>query len=157
MSGHAGVGSRLSVAGEAIEPQFYAALLRGLGVDAASSPEQMDRAHWSQTAQRFAEIFVSRTRDEWCTVFDGTDACVAPVLGLGEVANHPHNRARDLLIRGPHGDQEPAPAPRLSRTPGTIGRPMPQSGQHTHEVLTDYGFTQPEIRDLTRAGVIEAS
>ena len=143
------------VAVGAIEPQFYAALLRGLGVDAASMPEQMDRGHWSQTTQRFAEIFATRTRDEWCTVFDGTDACVAPILGLGEVADHPHNRARDLLIRGPGGDAEPAPAPRLSRTPGMIHRPMPQPGQHTNEVLTAYGFSETEIRSLMQATAIE--
>ncbi len=97
----------------AIESHFYAALLTGLGLDAAAMPHQMDQAKWPETAARFAEIFASRTRDEWCAVFDGTDACVAPVLSLGEAAEHPHNRARQLLIADTAGKTEPAPAPRL--------------------------------------------
>jgi alpha-methylacyl-CoA racemase len=141
----------------AIEPQFYAALLNGLGLDAATMPQQMDQATWPDTAARFRAIFAGKTRDEWCAVFDGTDACVAPILGLAEVAEHAHNRARRLLLSDPHGKREPAPAPRLSRTPGDGSRPLPQVGEHTRAVLAEYGFSPAEIAGLTEAGAIGQS
>lgn len=142
------------VAVGAIEPQFYAALLRGLGIDASTMPHQLDRSQWEATAQKLAQIFATRTRDEWCAVFDGTDACVAPVLTLGEVQDHPHPRARELLIPDAQGKLEPAPAPRLSRTPGKGGRPMPQVGEHTAEVLREYGFDDREASRLREAGAV---
>ncbi len=138
----------------AIEPQFYAALLRGLGLDAATMPDQMDQSAWRATGARFAEIFAGKTRDEWCAVFDGTDACVAPVLGLGEAGDHPHNQARGLLIADHKGKLEPAPAPRLSRTPGDGTRPLPVVGEHTCAVLTEFGFSTDEIMRLESAGVV---
>jgi len=144
------------VAVGAIEPQFYAALLAGLGLDASAMPPQNDRSQWSTTAARFAEIFATRTRDEWCAVFDGTDACVAPVLGLGEVGDHAHNRARGLVVDG-QGGAEPAAAPRLSRTPGTAGRPRPRAGQHTHAILAEAGLSASEVDTLIAAGAAGAA
>jgi alpha-methylacyl-CoA racemase len=138
----------------AIEPQFYAALLNGLGLDAAAMPQQMDQSTWRETAAQFAEVFAGKTRQEWCAVFDGTDACVAPVLGLGEAHTHPHNETRGLLIADQHGKHEPAPAPRLSRTPGDGTRPLPQVGEHTRAILTECGFADAEIARLTEAGAI---
>jgi alpha-methylacyl-CoA racemase len=138
----------------AIEPQFYAALLKGLGIDAATMPDQMDQSAWPATAARFTEIFATKTRAEWCAVFDGTDACVAPVLNLGEAHEHPHNAARGLLIPDAQGKLEPAPAPRLSRTPGDGSRPLPQVGQHTKEVLAEFGFAAGEIDRLLGTGVV---
>lgn len=138
----------------AIEPQFYAALLQGLGLDAATMPHQMDQSAWPTTAARFSEIFAGKTRDQWCAIFDGTDACVAPVLGLGEAGAHPHNRARHLLIADQQGKLEPAPAPRLSRTPGDGARPLPKVGDHTRAVLAEYGFSAAEIASLTESGAI---
>ena len=84
--GHVAVG--------ALEPQFYAALLAGLGLADADLPHQLDRDRWPAVKARFAEVFASRTRDEWAEVFAGTDACVTPVLAFGEVADHPHIAAR---------------------------------------------------------------
>ncbi len=138
----------------AIEPQFYAALLEGLDLDPATMPHQLDQSQWPATARKFTEIFASRTRDEWSAVFDGTDACVAPVLGLGEAAQHPHNVARHTLLTGANGHAEPAPAPRLSRTPGQAGTAMPQPAQHTAEVLGEYGFSAAEIESLKAGGAI---
>ena len=138
----------------AIEPQFYAALLKGLGLDASTMPHQMDQSKWRETAARFSEIFASKTRDEWSAIFDGTDACVAPVLGLGEVGDHPANRARRVLIADAAGKLEPAPAPRLSRTPGDGSRPLPQVAAHTREVLDEYGFSSAEIDRLVATGAI---
>lgn len=143
-------GKYLSVG--AIEPQFYAALLEGLGLDAASLPPQLERTQWPATKEKFAAIFATKTRDEWCAIFDGTDACVAPVLSLGEVNEHPHNRARLLLQRSPDGGLQPAPAPRLSRTPGSSPRANAVPGRHTVEVLRDYGFQPEEIDQLIAAG-----
>src|SRR5262249_42951472 len=91
------------------------------------------------------------TRDEWCAIFDGTDACVAPILGLGEADEHPHNRARDLLVTDRQGKREPAPAPRLSRTPGDGTRPLPRVGEHTRAVLAEYGLPNAEPRRLAKA------
>jgi alpha-methylacyl-CoA racemase len=138
----------------AIEPQFYAALLKGLGLDPAGMPQQMDQSAWAETAARFAEIFADRTRAEWCAVFDGTDACVAPVLNLGEAHEHPHNKARGLLIPDAQGKLEPAPAPRLSRTPGDGSRPLPGVGEHTRAVLEEFGFPAGDIDRLLGAGVV---
>jgi alpha-methylacyl-CoA racemase len=141
----------------AIEPQFYAALLNGLGLDAAIMPAQLDRSQWRATAEQFAAIFATRTRAEWCAIFDGTDACVAPILSLGEVDTHPHNRSRALLRPAPTGGVQPAPAPRLSRTPGAEPRPNPTPGQHTTEVLHEYGFRSDEIDRLAAAGGVQQS
>jgi alpha-methylacyl-CoA racemase len=138
----------------AIEPQFYAALLNGLGLDAATMPQQMDQSKWRETAARFSEIFAGRTRDEWCAVFDGTDACVAPVLALGEAHEHPHNQTRTLLIADHKGKLEPAPAPRLSRTPGDGTRPLPQVGEHTRAVLAEYGFSPADVDRLLASGAV---
>ena len=138
----------------AIEPQFYAALLKGLGLDPATLPPQLDQASWPATTARFAEVFATRTRDEWCAVFDGSDACVAPILALGEAHEHPHNRARGLLITDHHGKREPAPAPRLSRTPGDGSRPLPRVGEHTRTVLSEYGLSGDDMERLVKGGVV---
>lgn len=109
--GHVSVG--------AIEPKFYAALLAGLGLPAELAGEQMDRARWPATAERFAAIFATRTRDDWAAAFDGGDACVIPVLEMHEAPGHPHMVARGAF-ETVDGVAQTAPAPRLSRTPGRI-------------------------------------
>src|SRR5919107_1154092 len=103
----------------ALDPQFYARLLEGLGVDSATLPDRADRGGWPTLRARFREVFASRTRDEWVAVFDGTDACVTPVLALGEVANHPHLAVRGTVV-APGSVRQAAPAPRFSRTPTTL-------------------------------------
>ena len=104
------------VAVGAIEPQFYAALLAGLGLADADLARQHDREHWPQLKERFAAVFATRTRDEWAAAFEGTDACVTPVLAFGEVAAHPHIAARSTIVER-DGIAQAAPAPRFSRTP----------------------------------------
>lgn len=96
-----------------LEPQFYALMLGKLGVDGSTLPAQMDRARWPELHRRFEEVFASRTRDEWSAVFDGTDACVTPVLRFEEVPAHPHMAARRAVIQGPSG-LEAGEAPRFS-------------------------------------------
>ncbi len=137
----------------ALEPQFYTAFLNGLGIAADELPPQMDRATWPTLRQRFTAVFREKTRDEWAVIFDGTDACTTPVLGLGEVAAHPHNKGRNTLVVASDGHTEPAPAPRFSRTPGQAGTKRPEAGEHTAEVLREFGFDQAEIDKLAADGV----
>jgi alpha-methylacyl-CoA racemase len=124
------------VAVGAIEAQFYAALLSGLGLVAEELPGQHDRDQWPAMKARFAEVFATRTRDEWAEVFAGTDACVTPVLAFGEVAAHPHLAARDTIVE-PSGVAQAAPAPRFSRTGTAV--PAPAAAPETVEsILADW-------------------
>jgi alpha-methylacyl-CoA racemase len=143
--GHVAVG--------AIEPQFYAELLDGLGLTQDELPPQDDRASWPRTQQRFAAIFATRTRDEWAERFSGTDACVAPVLALGEAPGHPHNAARGVFV-DVGGVVQPAPAPRFSRTPAPVPTAPPSPGEHTDAALAAWGFTPNEIAALRRDGTV---
>ncbi len=137
----------------AIEPQFYARLLEGLGEAAAKLPAQMDRARWPEGKEILREIFLSRTREDWCAIFEGTDACFAPVLSIGEAPQHPHNRARGTFVEVA-GVPQPAPVPRFSRTPGAIQRPPAAPGQQTDEGLEAWGVGLAERTDLRAGGVI---
>lgn len=142
------------VAVGAIEAKFYAALLAGLGIDPADMPPQLDATHWPATKARFAQVFKTRTRDEWEAAFAGTDACVTPVLDLDEVAAHPHNAARGSFTVH-DGASVPGPAPRLSLTPGQAGGPAPAVGQQTAEVLAEWLALDADTIDaMHRDGVV---
>jgi alpha-methylacyl-CoA racemase len=141
------------VAVGALEPQFYAALLHGLGLADADLPDQHDRVGWPVLRQRFAAIFAQRTRAEWEQVFAGTDACVSPVLSLAEAPAHPHAVARNAFLAV--GDvTQPAPAPRFGRTPADSPSPPPRPGADTDAVLVDLGLSASEIADLRSRGVV---
>jgi alpha-methylacyl-CoA racemase len=131
----------------ALEPQFYAELVRLLELD--DLPAQHDRARWPEQRSRFAARFKERTQQEWAEVFDGTDACVAPVLTWSEAHKHPHIAARGTLLER-DGVVQPAPAPRFSRTPAEIGHRPPAPGADTREVLTDWGVK--DVDDLLASG-----
>ncbi len=133
-----------------IEPQFYAAFLQGLGIDPASLPHQMDMSQWPATKARFAEVIATRTREEWEAAFAGADACVAPILSLGEAPAHPHNVAREAFIEL-DGVVQPAPAPRFSKTPGAVRWGVPLPGAHTDEVLRDWGVATQTLGALSPA------
>ena len=135
------------VAVGALEPQFYAELLRGLGLDDAGLPAQHDLAGWPVLRARFTDVFKQRTQAEWTEIFEGSDACVAPVLALGEARSHPHNVARGTFT-DVGGVVQPAPAPRFGRTPAAQPAPPAEPGSSTDEVLTDIGFTPAEIAAL---------
>jgi alpha-methylacyl-CoA racemase len=141
-----------------IEPHFYALLLERIGLDGTDLPAQYDRARWPELRARFAEVFRTKTRDEWCALLEGTDACFAPVLTFDEARAHPHNITRGSFLPGASdGDAgtEVAVVPRLSRTPGDPARPSPAyPGADTGDVLAARGFAPGEIDDLRRAGVI---
>jgi alpha-methylacyl-CoA racemase len=137
----------------ALEPQFYAALLAGLGLADEDLPGQADRDRWPELRARFTELFKSRTRAEWTEIFDGTDACVAPVLGLGEAPEHPHATARTGFV-DVAGLPQPAPAPRFSRTAAETPAPPVRPGEHTDATLRDLGLTAEEIGELRERGAI---
>jgi alpha-methylacyl-CoA racemase len=141
------------VAVGAIEPQFYAALLDGLGLARADLPSQLDPAGWPELRRRFAEAFATRSRDEWAEVFAGTDACVAPVLGLAEAPQHPHAVARNAFIEV-GGITQPAPAPRFDRSATGHPAPPPRPGAHTDRVLADLGLSADEVQDLRASGAV---
>jgi alpha-methylacyl-CoA racemase len=141
------------VAVGAIEPQFYAELLRGLELDPASLPAQMDRSAWPVLKRRFAEIFRTRTRAEWEHVFAGKDACVSPVLAPTEAARHPHAAARGSFCE-PGGVLQPAPVPRFSRTPGAIASAPAIAGPKADPVLEAWGVDASRVSALRSAGAL---
>jgi alpha-methylacyl-CoA racemase len=138
----------------AIEGRFYAELLNGLGIDPASLPHQLDTAKWPEIADRFAAVFKTKTRDEWAQIFEGKDACVAPVLDLTEVAQHPHNRERGIIITVDDVAQ-PAPAPRLSRTPGKATPARGRRGANSREILGDLGYSENQTNELFGGEIVE--
>lgn len=139
----------------AIESKFYAELLRltGLEEEEEDLPPQVDRNRWPELKERMAKLFRTRTRDEWCEILEGTDACFAPVLGMTEAAEHPHNRERGTFVEI-GGLVQPAPAPRFSRTVVEAGGPPPRPGQHTEEALLDWGFSVEEVAKLRDASAV---
>ena len=137
----------------AIEPPFWQELLDKLGLAGEELPHQMDVARWPQLEARLADVFATRTRDEWASLLEGTDACTAPVLEMSEVPGHEHMKARDAWVRV--GDMEqPAPAPRFSRTPSGVPSPAPTHGSSTRSGLLDWGVTEDRIQELQGAGVV---
>jgi alpha-methylacyl-CoA racemase len=141
------------VAVGAIEPQFYAELLDGLGLSSNDVPYRDDRTQWAELRSIFAARFKSRTRDEWAEQFGGRDACVGPILTLAEAPIHPHNVANQTFVEL-DGVIHPAPAPRFDRTPAAIDRSPCYAGQHTDEVLRELGCDGAEIERLRADGAV---
>jgi alpha-methylacyl-CoA racemase len=137
----------------AIEPQFYAELLTGLGLDGESLPAQHDRDGWPELRARFSAVIATRTRDEWERHFADLDACVAPALSPLEAPGHPHNIARDSFLEI-RGVPQPAPAPRFSDTPAPTPMPPEHPGEQTTAVLADWGFPVDEITRLVDGGTL---
>lgn len=128
-----------------LEPQFYAELLSHLGLaDDPLFTNQWDTAKWPEGKQRFAEIFATKTRAQWCEILEGTDACFAPVLDLTEATQHPHNVARGVFVEQ-GGVVQPAPAPRFSKSQPTIG-PCPARGEHSVAIVSELGLNSDELR-----------
>lgn len=135
-----------------IEPQFYERFLAVLRLDPAEFP-QHDPASWGAQKQRLAEIFRQRTQEEWVRAFADVDACVTPVLTPEEAPHHPHLAERGTFV-DVAGVPEPAPAPRFSRTPGTIRRPAPAYGEDTVAILTELGYGAQQIAELRASGAV---
>lgn len=130
----------------------------GLELDAGKLPHQLSLDEWPELRRIFTERFASKTQAEWSRIFDGTDACVTPVLSFDQVSSHPHNQERASFIKDSIGEESPRPAPVLSRTPAEPCLASdPVIGEHTVEVLEEYGFTSAEIDQMLTAGVIESN
>jgi len=138
----------------AIEPQFYAELLTGLGLDTAAVAERTTE-NWPALSEKFAAIFAGKTRAEWTEIFDGTDACVAPVLSPDEAVTHPHAVARGSFV-DVAGMPQPGPVPRLDRTPGAVSSAAPHPGQHSRDALADWGVAAERIDALLDGGTVRA-
>ncbi len=138
------------VAVGAIESKFYEILLEGLGLAGEELPDQMDRDHWPDMKERFAQIFRRKTRDEWTKVFEGVDACVTPVLSPREAVQHPYNAAREVFRT--KGAVQPNPAPRFSMTPSSIQSGPQSPGAGTYEGLASWGVSEERSASLKAAG-----
>jgi alpha-methylacyl-CoA racemase len=136
----------------AIEPQFYRLLLESCGIEDPDFQQQWDRAQWPLLRGKLERIIASRTRDQWCELLEGTDACFAPVLDFEEAPRHPHLQARGSFVET-GGVVHPAPAPRFSRTPAQAG-PVPAPGAHTETLLAELGLTDGDIQALRERGTI---
>jgi alpha-methylacyl-CoA racemase len=142
------------VAVGAVEPQFYAELLERLELDDDELQRgQLDMGAWPELTDHMAKVFRTKTRDEWVRVFEGSDACFAPVLSLAEAPQHEHNRVRGTFVEVA-GVAQPAPAPRFSRTALDPPGPPPDLGEHTREALVDWGFSTSEADDLFESGAV---
>jgi alpha-methylacyl-CoA racemase len=137
----------------AIEPQFYAELLELTGALDPELQKQWSQKRWPELKAKFAALFATRTRDEWCDLLEGTDACVAPVLDMAEAPLHPHNRARGAFVEI-DGVTQPAPAPRFSRSAPETGQGPAAPGAHSAAVLADWGWSVEAIEALQSGGVI---
>jgi alpha-methylacyl-CoA racemase len=135
-----------------IEARFYEELIERLGLKNEPLPPQHERARWPELRALFSQRFKSKTRDQWCKEFEGSDACFAPVLTFSEARRDAHNVARGAYIEVA-GVEQPAPAPRFSRTPSKVRRPPPERGQGGREALADWGFDEAGIARLAALGI----
>ncbi len=135
------------------ESKFYEQLVQGMGLDPASLPDQYDKKSWPQTRAIFERVFATKTRDEWCSVMEGREACFAPVLDIQETVTHPHAVARKSFVEI-QGVVQPAPAPRFSRTPSSVRHPVPLRGSSTDKVMSGWGFSDSEIAELKTRGAV---
>lgn len=137
----------------ALEPQFYAQLLGILGLSPDEEPPQMDRSRWPETRRRWADIFRTKSRDEWVALAEETDACVAPVLSMEEAATHPHNVARRTFGEV-DGVTQPSPAPRFLGRPAGVPAPPRWPGEGGREALESWGVPSERIERLLADGVV---
>jgi alpha-methylacyl-CoA racemase len=136
-----------------IEPQFYALLRETIGLDDPAFDAQHDKTAWPDLKTKLQAVFVTKTRDEWTAIMEGTDICFAPVLDLDEARVHPHNIARKTFVQV-DGLSQPAPAPRFDRTPAGVPAGAPEVGEHTDVLLSDAGYSAQEVGKLRRSGAI---
>ena len=136
-----------------LEPQFYELLLKYTGIDDPKFQPQANRERWPELKEKTAEVFKSKTRDEWCKIMEGTDVCFAPVLSFEEAVNHPHNIARNTFV-AVEEVMQPAPTPRFSRTQPEIKWAPPNPGEHTESALADWGFDAGELKALKISGAV---
>ncbi|XP_015113670.1 alpha-methylacyl-CoA racemase [Diachasma alloeum] len=138
----------------ALEPNFYSIFLEKLGLTDDDVPQL---SNFEESKAKLSEIFKQKTQEEWSRIFDGTDACVTPVLSLEEAPRHPHNKFQDSFAVTKNGTVVPKPSPRLSRTPGKSNfegvNPVP--GENSREILAEFGFGKDEINEYVSSGVVQ--
>lgn len=131
----------------AIERRFFKTLIDLLAIHDIDLAEQHDQSKWPAQIERFEAVFASKTRDEWCELLEGTNACFAPVLSLAEAPKHPHNEARKTFVTV-DGILQPAAAPRFSRTKSEIQNAPGEAGENDRKALLDWGLSELEVNDL---------
>ena len=136
-----------------IEPQFYALLREKAGLADDAFDAQMDRKSWPELRRRVAEVVKTKTRDEWDALMEGSDVCYAPVLDMGEAAEHPHNMARETIVEA-FGVAQPNVAPRFQGTPSAIQGAPPEIGANNEDGLRDWAFEDSEIAALQKSGAL---
>jgi alpha-methylacyl-CoA racemase len=136
-----------------IEDKFLEEFLRRMEIDAKEMPAKMDRARWPEAKAKLARRFKSKTRDEWCRLLEGSDACFAPVLTLEEAPAHPHNAARRSFVEV-DGIVQPAPAPRFSRTPASKPTPPEEPGERGIQSLAQWGLSETDVAQYRRSGAL---
>lgn len=136
-----------------LEPQFFAQLVALAGLPPEHCDDQNAPATWAERRALYAQVFAAKTRDEWMAIFDGSDACVAPVLDWDEVEHHPHNAARGTFVRV-DGVMQAAPAPRFDRTPAAPPKAPGAAGQETAEILRELGYDDAALMTLREAGAL---
>jgi alpha-methylacyl-CoA racemase len=137
----------------ALEPQFFARLIAILECDPDTAAMHRDASQWPRLRQILTDKFRAKSRAEWSELFAGTDACVTPVMSMGEAAQHPHNAARGTFMTH-DGAVQPAPAPRFSLTPASPGSAPPYPGEHTLEILAELGFDSTSAQELLEEGAV---
>ncbi|KAK2587888.1 hypothetical protein KPH14_003985 [Odynerus spinipes] len=140
----------------ALEPRFYAILLDKLGLTEEEVPQFSD---FEKNRALFTDIFKTKTQAEWCAIFDGEDACVTPIVSLEDAPHHPHNKENKTFTVMKNNYPAPNPAPRLSRTPGISMATCTNTerGEHSMEVLTEFGYSSEQINEFAKNGTIEQS
>jgi alpha-methylacyl-CoA racemase len=141
------------VAVGAVEEKFYRDLMKRLGLSGTDLPDQHDRVNWPAMRERLQAVFRTRTREEWCALLEGTDACFAGVFDMDECVAHPHNQARRTHLEF-DGVINPAPAPRFSATPSELRKPPPAVGEDTDSALRNWRFSPADIESLRAVGAI---
>ena len=136
-----------------IEPQFYALLLSKCEITDEEFLPQQDQQSWPLLRERLEQLFKTESREHWCQLMEGTDVCFAPILDLAEAPNHPHNKARGTYVDF-EGVTQPAPAPRFSRTQSEIQSSAAMVGEHTEQILADWGYSETEIEQLKTSKAI---
>jgi alpha-methylacyl-CoA racemase len=137
-----------------MEEKFYELLLSKLGLaDDREMRPHTDRSKWGYQRERFRKCFLTRSRDEWCDLLEGTDTCFAPVLTMDEASNHPHIKARRTYV-DMNGVNQPGPNPRFSLTEPAASIAPAEFGQHSRQVLTDWGIPVETVDELCRSNVV---
>lgn len=136
-----------------LEPQFFAELVQKTGLPVEHCGDQMNKTNWPQRRGEYAALFKRKTRDEWMAIFEGCDACVAPVLAFDEAAAHPQNTTRGVFQRL-DGVMQASPAPKFDRTPAGLPTAPEAPGAHTKEILGEAGLTASEIKALEGKGIL---